>query len=218
MRSLSIAAVAAATLVLQGCAGTEPKGPGPADARYPMSQSERDPGSRVYLAPDLDTRKYTGGFYVDEVGIYRGADADFGSATDADKQELAAFMKSEFTRALGRRVAAAPGPGVVRVHLTLVGTETSRSVGSVLRFTPIGFAVTLAQQAAGLPGTFVGSVTFAGDVTEADTGTVLAAFLTRQSPPAIDLSSGMGELRAAKLGITQGADAFAAAVERLSAR
>lgn len=215
MRSWVIAAAAA--FALQGCAGAGPKGPGPSDARYPMSQSERDPGSRVYLAPDLNTRNYTRGFYVDDVDIYRGADADFGNASDADKQELAAFMKSEFTRALGRRVAAAPGPGVVRVHLTLVGTETSRPVGSVLRFTPVGIAVSLAQQAAGLPGTFVGSVTFAGEVTEVDTGTVLAAFLTKQSPPAIDLSSGMGELKAAKLGITQGADAFGAAVERLSA-
>jgi hypothetical protein len=79
-------------------------------------------------------------------------------------------------------------------------------------------AMTLGKEALGLPATMTGSVSFSGIVTDAEDGKVLFAFLTKQSPPAIDLTSGLGETRAARLGITQGAGAFRSAVDRLTGR
>jgi hypothetical protein len=60
----------------------------------------------------------------------------------------------------------------------------------------------------------VGSVTVSGELTDTESGAALAGFVATESPIALDLSSGLGKLRAAELGIERGSEEFAAALDR----
>jgi len=60
----------------------------------------------------------------------------------------------------------------------------------------------------------VGSVTVAGEMTDTESGETLAGFVATESPIALDVTSGLGGLRAAELGIERGAEDFVAALDR----
>ena len=60
----------------------------------------------------------------------------------------------------------------------------------------------------------VGSVTVSGELLDAQSGEALAGFVATESPIALDLTSGLGKLRAAELGIERGSEDFAAALDR----
>jgi hypothetical protein len=49
---------------------------------------------------------------------------------------------------------------------------------------------------------------------DAETGEALAGFVATESPIALDLTSGLGKLRAAELGIERGSEEFAQALDR----
>lgn len=221
MARLPLFLAIASFLVLTGCASPQPEAGAGIREQYPLGASDRDEGALVYRSPDLQIGKYTGGFFLDPVTLYSGADAEFSGVSESGRRELAQTLRDEFRKALAEKyqIASAPGPGVIRLRLTLVGVTTSRpALSTALRLTPLGFAVTLGRQAAGLPGTMTGSVTFAGEILDGGDGRVLGAFLTKQSPAALDITSGLGELRAAQLGVRQGAEGFRAAIDRLTGR
>jgi hypothetical protein len=49
---------------------------------------------------------------------------------------------------------------------------------------------------------------------DTESGEALAGFVATESPIALDLTSGLGKLRAAELGIERGSEDFAAALDR----
>jgi len=53
-----------------------------------------------------------------------------------------------------------------------------------------------------------------GELLDAETGEALAGFVATESPIALDLTSGLGKLRAAELGIERGSEEFARALDR----
>jgi hypothetical protein len=177
------------------------------------------PGTLVYRSPNLQigTGKYKS-ILVDDADIYRAQDADFGKTTEEDKARLAGKLSSEFRTVLAKHnysLASQPGEGVVRLHLTLAGIKESKSVAAtVLRLTPLGVGVSAARAAAGEPSTLVGSVTVSGLLTDTATGETLVGFVATESPIALDLTSGVGSLRAAEIGIERGAQEFVDAVDR----
>ena len=67
---------------------------------------------------------------------------------------------------------------------------------------------------AGGSSALVGSVTVSGELIDAESGQALAGFVATESPIALDLTSGLGKLRAAELGIERGSEDFAAALDR----
>jgi hypothetical protein len=221
MTRLPIAVAAAALLALAGCASPQPHSGAGIRKSYPLGVSDRDEGALVYRAPDLQVGNYTRGFFLDPVTIYSGSDAEFSGLDEGRRRELAQNLLDEFRKALSEKylIAPAPGPGVIRLRLTLVDVAISRpALSTALRLTPFGFAMTLGRQAAGLPGAMTGSVTFAGEIFDGGDGRLLGAFLTKQSPPALDITAGLGDLRAAQLGMRQGAESFRAAIDRLAGR
>jgi hypothetical protein len=131
---------------------------------------------------------------------------------------LAQELTTEFRKALGAhgyRLAGQPGQGVVRLHLTLAGVKESKPVAAtVLRLTPLGLGINAAKTATGQASTLVGSVTVAGEITDTESSEALAGFVATESPIALDLTSGLGGLRAAELGIERGAEEFANALDR----
>ena len=217
MRRLCIAACCGA-FVLAGCTGQTPKTTAGLGDKLPLAPGQY-PGTLVYRSPTLQTGtgKYKS-ILVDNADIYRAADADFGKASEADKERLAKKLTTEFRDALSKRsytLASQPGQGVVRLHLTLAGIKESKPVAATLvRLTPLGLGTSAARTAAGQPSTLVGSVTVAGEMIDTESGETLAGFVATESPIALDVTSGLGGLRAAELGIDRGADEFVAALDR----
>ena len=207
-------AICCGGVVLAGCASHTPKTTGGLD--LPM-QPGQYPGTLVYRAPDVQAGKYKG-IFVDNADIYRAADADFGGASEADKARLAEKLSTEFKSALTKHhytLVSESGPGVVRLHLILAGIKESKPVAAtVLRLTPLGLGASAAKTATGGSSALVGSVTVSGELLDAESGAALGGFVATESPIALDLTSGLGKLRAAELGIERGSEEFAVALDR----
>ncbi len=218
MRGLS--SVMFGVLMVAGCSSQEPRTSAGLDESVPLNRS-RDPGTLVYRSPTLQTEKYRF-MLIENAEVYTGKDADFGKTSEADKKRLADKVTEDFTAALTKRhypLTSQPGPGVVRLRLKLTGVQSSKSVASTaLRFTPLGLGMSAAKEAEGKSAAFVGSVTIAGEMIDAQSGEVLGAFVATESPIALDVTSGLGSLRAAELGIERGADNFADAMDRAVGR
>ncbi|MFO0997321.1 MAG: DUF3313 domain-containing protein [Alphaproteobacteria bacterium] len=208
-------------LSLAACQSTKPETSAGLTEKYPMSASATAPDTLVYRSPDIDIKKFTNGFYVAPVEVYSGTDAEFGDVSAADREKLAQFLRTEFIRELGTKykIAGAPGPGVVELKLTLAGiSETRPLLSAATRLSPAGLVLAIGKSASGMPAAFTGSVTFGAVISDGGSGQTLGAFLTRVSPNALDLSSALGTLEAARIGITRGAEGFRAAVDRITGK
>jgi hypothetical protein len=207
-------AICCGGLVLAGCASHTPKTTGGLD--LPLQPSQY-PGTLVYRAPDVQSGKYKA-IFVDNADIYRAADADFGGASEEDKARLAEKLSTEFKSALTKHkytLVSQSGPAVVRLHLILAGIKESKPVAAtVLRLTPLGLGASAAKTVTGSSSALIGSVTVSGELLDAESGQALAGFVATESPIALDLTSGLGKLRAAELGIERGSEDFAAALDR----
>ena len=71
-----------------------------------------------------------------------------------------------------------------------------------------------AKTATGGSSALVGSATVSGELLDTETGEPLAGFVATESPIALDVTSGLGKLRAAELGIERGSEEFASALDR----
>lgn len=186
-----------------------------------VPQQAMEPGAEPdtfrYVNPNVDLTRYNA-FLIDPVTIYNGPDANFSGISEQDKRELAAFMREEFVRVLSQksRVATQPGPGVMRVHLTLAGVETTRpGLSTVTHLIPVGLAVNLLKGGTGGQGSFMGSATIAADFYDSATNEHVASVVTRQHPNAMDVTTMMSGLGAARAGITEAAEKFASAVDKI---
>ena len=170
----------------------------------------RLPTARAYETPTFDRSHYHG-ILIDATDLYRGPEADFGNTSIADQEMLAAKLTSEFKRVLAPdfNVVNAPGPGIVRVHLTLMGVNESHPVlSTALRLTPVGLVMSAAHTVRDKPANFTGSINVAGVIYDSQSGQVLVAAQSIVSPAAVDLTSGLTPLRAAELSTTRAANAF----------
>jgi hypothetical protein len=75
----------------------------------------------------------------------------------------------------------------------------------------------LGKNIAGAQGSFMGSVTYMGEVYDAQTGELLAAFLNKRSAEALDITSAVTGLGAARSGVTDGAHKLREAIEKIRA-
>jgi len=221
-KTVSVVCLMAAGLLMAGCSSS------PKSEKYsgvPESEQLRPdvrfPHSLVYIKEGANFGQYSR-FIIDPAEIYRGSDASWhkGKVTEQNKQELAQFARAEFVRALGKKysVVNQPGPGVLRIKLTLADVElTTSTLAVVSHFSPVGMGMNLLGTGAGMQGSFMGSVTISGELRDAQSDTVLAAFLTKQTPLAVDVSKTVGKLAAARSGVTETADKLSAALDRAHA-
>jgi hypothetical protein len=207
---IAAVAVVAVACVLSACAG-RPATPELVNVSgmIPITDTKL-PTARAYETPSFDRGKYHG-ILIDPADLYRGPDADFGSTSVADQEMIAAKLTSEFRRVLAPdfNVVGAPGPGIVRVHMTVMGINASHPVlSTALRLTPVGLVMSAGHTVRDKPANFVGSINVAGVVYDSVSGQVLVAAQSIVSPAALDLTSGLTPLRAAQLSTTRAADAF----------
>lgn len=219
-RSVAVSAfIVVATAALAGCAGKLKPTDSNVTAQVPLAAT-KDPNVFAWQSPDLDVTRYNA-FLIEPATVYDGADADFAGASPQDRQALAARVTKEFKRVLGENYAIATDPGrsVVRLRLTLIGINQSRPVlSTALRLLPIGLALTAVNSAADRPANFTGSVTLAGVALDSESGQPLGGVEALVSPPAYDLTSGLGFQRAAELGITRAAEQFRDYVDTLASQ
>ncbi|MCX6910806.1 MAG: DUF3313 domain-containing protein [Verrucomicrobia bacterium] len=218
-KTLSVVCWMAAGLLIAGCSSS------PKSGKYSgVSESEqlrpdaRFPHSLVYIKEGATFGQYSK-FIIDPAEIYRGSDASWhkGKVTEQNKQELAQFVRAEFVRALGKKysIVDQPGPGVLRIKLTLADVElTTSSLAVVSHLSPVGMGMSILGTGAGMQGSFMGSVTISGELRDTQSDTVLAVFLTKQTPLAMDVTKTVGKLAAARAGVTETAEKFSAAWDR----
>lgn len=190
---------------LSACAGS-PDSPQGLTAQGPaMQPAERVQGAVAWRKPDLDPTQYTR-FMVSPVQVYDGADANYHGASNAEKQAMAQFMQQEFTKVLGEQypITSAPGPKTARLDLTLAGMSGNIPVASTAAAVmPLGLMRNLV--AGGQSPIVSGSVTYKGELYDAQTGELLAAFVTSKSPSALDLGATMSSQTAQRAAITESA-------------
>lgn len=205
---------AAAVLTLAACAGVQPV-PYTGISSSSQLQQNRDGDSHKvpyqYAAPVVWSR-YTQ-VQLDPVVVYQGSDNQFGDMKEADRAELADYMGKTFSEKLATKfhIAKQPGANTLRVKLTLTGAEkTKLLVGQFMHFDIAGNLYNGVQSIRGGQGAFSGSVSYAVEVYDSNSGQLLKAYVSKQYPNAMNLPAAFGSLSAAKTGLDKGADALVA--------
>jgi hypothetical protein len=216
-RGLVAAGVAATVaLIVIACASSStPKSTAGLD-QVPLAPG-KDPGHFVYREPNLDPRPYKA-LLIDDTVVLSGPGTDFGKASSQDQQRLATLLTKSLNDELRKRnyhLATGPGPGVVRLHTSLIGiTESKPAAATLARLNLVGLGLSALKSAEGKPAAFTGSITISGEITDSGSGEVLGAFVAVESPLALDLTSGLSTLRAAELGVQRGSHDLADALDR----
>lgn len=207
-----VLAFGAIVMALAACSSGPEAPSGVTAGGMELKQSERLPATAVWRKPGLDAAQYTS-FTVAPVQIYRGADANFGDASEADKQAMASFMQQEFTRVLGQPIAATGRTGSpARLQLTLAGMSGNVPVASTAAtILPLGLVRNLAV--GGQSPILSGSVTYKGEIFDTRTGEMVAAFVTSKTPSALDLGATMSSQAAQQAAVTESAHDLREAIQ-----
>ncbi|MDQ0458242.1 DUF3313 domain-containing protein [Rhizobium paknamense] len=197
---------------LAGCTTADPKVyAGLASAPHLKSDTSDESGRIPYrYKRDVDFRKYDK-VIIDPVTIYRGADHQFVKLSEDDKTDLADYMQTKFQQALQTRFSrvTSPIPGTLRIHLTLTGAKaTTALLGPASHLDLGGGAYNTVQSVRGREGSMTGSVIYAVDIYDSMTNSLLAAYVTKQFPNAMNVGATFGALKAAHVAIDKGADAL----------
>jgi len=170
----------------------------------------------IYKKPSADGKKYVK-FLFEPVRIYHGPDDDFGNTSRADQETIAAFIDKEFKRVLKGKyeITDTSGPGVMRVRFTLVGMQVTRpALATATHLVPIGLATNIAKGAGGMSGSFMGSVSLAGEFYDGQDNTLVYAFVTKRGPNAMDVTAMFTGLDAARHAVTDLAEKFLETIDR----
>lgn len=155
-----------------------------------LAQDEGAKDSWSYRNPSADLTKYKT-FIVEPTVVSTDPAAKWGKSTDADKQKYAdqftTALKAEIGKSYGLATAKGPGVGVIR--LTLLGVTPTSAVAVASRVTPVGFALNSVKSLAGKPGSFSGSAQVAFELTDSQSGDLVAAAIRRRSPDALDIGA-----------------------------
>jgi len=211
MRRASAVAVCA---LLAGCASPKPVAyTGIASSSQLRADPDDESGHIPYrYQTQVDWQNYDK-VIIDPVAIYRGADHQFGDMSDADKNALGSYMGTRFAQSLSKRFLATGTPDrhTLRIKLTLTGAETTTPV--IGTFTHIDLAGNLyngVQAIRGGEGLIAGSVIYSVEIYDASNARLLAAYISKQYPGALNIGASFGSLSAAETGIDKGAEALVA--------
>ncbi len=156
-----------------------------------LAQDKANKESWTYRKDGLDVSGYKS-ILIDPTAVYTGADAQFGKISSADQQKYAGIVTKAMTTELGKAlpVVGQPGPGVLRLKFTLIGmTTTQGGLATVTRVLPVGLVLNTVKSAADKKGSFTGSLLYAVELSDADTGELLIAAVRRTAPDAMDIGS-----------------------------
>ncbi|ATN37381.1 hypothetical protein ACO34A_26810 (plasmid) [Rhizobium sp. ACO-34A] len=204
--------LAVSSTALAGCTTASPTVYSGLSSAAQLQPNPQDKGGRMpYRYKDnADWRQYDK-IIVDPVTVYGGSDSQFVKVEEKDKAILANYMREQFTEKLRSRFAVVnePGPGTLRLHLTLTGAKLTTPVLGPFSHLDIGGGVYNTVQAArDREGTMTGSVNYAVEIYDAESNRLLHAYVTKQYPNAMNVGATFSALEASKVGIRKGADAL----------
>ena len=201
-------ALAALSLAVAGCTSTTPAPPPGAVANENAMMASSTVGGRIsWVRPDTDFRKYTS-IMIAPVSIYDGADTEWGNTGPSDRTEIANYLQSAYSKAIGQslRIVNSPGPNTLLLKMQLVGVTSDVPVAATVSHVyPAGVLVNVFDQVKDKPGTFTGSVTYALSLYDSTTNTLLAAAVNKKFPEALNIGATLTTNRAAEAAIDQGA-------------
>lgn len=205
-------AVASVGLLLCSCASTRPLPYSQLPSSSYLRPHDGSRGDRMPYAyqGDANWSRYRAGI-VEPVSIYRGPDAQFEDVPEQDKRMLAEYMQQEFSGAITQRWQRATTPlaDTVRIRITLTGAKPNkRVIGTIMKVDIGGGSYNAVQAARGKEGAFSGSVSYAVEIFDAQSNRLLAAYVEKQYPSALNIKASLGAYDAAKAGIRKGADQF----------
>lgn len=199
---------AVACLAMAGCSSSTPVAYQGLSSAQQLHQIKDDEKPFQYRNADARLGNYTK-ILIDPVTIYDGHDAQFGSVSTEDRHIITDYMTAKFPEILGEKfqVVQTADPAAIRLHLTLTGIEESTPVLSTIsHLSPVGVVINGGLQAAGSNGTAFGSVSYAVELSDSATNELLYAYVTKQTPDALDATASIGYLDAAKEGVRIGAN------------
>lgn len=215
-RILNAFAMIAAGLLIAGCASA-PKAEKYSDLPQAgkLQPDPRFPHSQVFIKEGVAFGQYSR-FMIDPVEIFRGSGATWKGISEETKQEIARFLRDEFVRVLqSYGIVDKPAAGVLRIKFTLVDMQLTKPLlAAVTHLAPAGFAMNLGKGAAGAKGSFMGSVIYSGELRDALSGDLVAAFLTTQAPNAMDFTTMVTPTDAVRKAITESAEKFKLHMDR----
>jgi hypothetical protein len=159
----------------------------------------------------VNWRQYTN-VILNPVAIYTGADQQFEDISEDDKLVLAEYMQAQLKQRLRARfnLVSTPVPGTLRIAVILTGAKTTtRGLSTFTRFDLGGGPYNIVQSIRGKEGSFTGNISYAVEIVDAPTNALLAAYVTKQYPNALNISASLGLLDASKTGIDKGVDELA---------
>ncbi|CAG9228505.1 conserved hypothetical protein [Paraburkholderia tropica] len=205
---LTLAAVIG-SIALSGCMTT---GPIPYAGLSSSEKMKPDGEGRTTKIPYEYTSEVAWSTYdkliLDPVVVYDGGDNQFGALKASEKSELAGYMRETFSQALGKRfdVIKTPAQGRLRITLTITGAEETTPVLSLFEHVDIGGILYNGIQAMrGGQAAFGGSVSYAVEIYDSESGKLLKAYVSKQYPSAMNIRASIGRLAAAKAGLDIGA-------------
>lgn len=174
----------------------------------------------VYRSPSANLTKYTK-FWFPPADIYSGSDAEFDGASPQEKQKMAQYMQTQFSKVVGEKYAIvnSPGPGVAKVQLTLAGMKNNVPIVSpVAHLAPVGLAVNLIKQAADKPAIATGYVTIAVTVFDSQSNDILVSAIQNRAPDAMDIPASFSSTDAQEAAINQAAKAFRNRIDQIQSK
>jgi hypothetical protein len=204
--------------IVAGCSTASPTMYQALASASQLQPNPQDKSGRIpyqYRAP-VNWRQYDK-IIVDPVVIYKGPDNQFVKIDENEKAELAADMANQFRKKLGSRfrTVETPGPGTLRLRLTLTGArKTTPVLGPLSRIDVGGGVYNTVQAVRDQEGAMTGSVSYAVEIHDTESNTLLYAYVTKQYPGAMNIGATFSSLEASKVGIGKGADALLAEIGR----
>lgn len=207
--------------LLTGCAGGNGGNPPSALA----SSQELKPnasiaGAWVYRNPHANFAEYHAVLF-DDVAVYQGPEANFGSASAAERQHYAQLVGEEMRRLIGERyrLVSQPGPGVVRIRPVLIGVRgTVGGVATMTRVIPMGMAINTMRGIAGSGGTMTGGIELAVEVLDSESNELLGGAVRQFAPGAFDIEATLSTDKTVKAAGAAAGRALRDAMERETAK
>jgi len=134
-------ASAGALLLVTACSNDMTRGNVPLAAQ--MEPGPQYARAMRYVRTDVDYRKYNS-FIIDPADVYTGADVEFGSASQQDKLDMAAYSYAQFREVIGAKypLVNAPAANVARIHMTVVSMEATQPLlSTATHLAPAGLAL-----------------------------------------------------------------------------
>jgi hypothetical protein len=183
--------LAITAVLLAGCGSSRESAPNGLSSSALLQRDLDDKSRWAYQSPVVDIAAYDR-FHFESVAVLPGPEAEFGSMSSGDRQALAAIIGEEFASVFGEKysIAFAPGPGVARVRLTLLGVKrTIGGLATVTRVLPHGIMMNAAKGAMGGSGTFTGSIELAIEIFDSQKDSLFRSEIRRETPAVYDIEA-----------------------------